>query len=163
MTINEAIFTVLTTQFKKDAPEAFKMVESLPGCRVDKYQGSFDIRNTETNRWISGRQVGWRGYYICLNNTKIEEENAKKIDFYGFLFCERKRYYEPYIESEAIKKYKELKSKKWSVDYAIRDLEETRKKIARLQSDLERYVLSKYKREEELEKYRKEIGLKERR
>lgn len=90
MTINEAIFTVLTTQFKKNAPEAFKMVESLSECRVDKYQGSFDIRNTKTNRWIGGREVGWRGYLISLNGTRIEEKNAKKIDFYGFFVLRKK-------------------------------------------------------------------------
>ena len=35
MTLNEAIYTVLTTKYKKDAKEAFKMVEDA-GYKMHK-------------------------------------------------------------------------------------------------------------------------------
>ena len=90
--INAAIYTVLTTQYKKNAPEAFEIVKAA-GYAYDKNNGKFDVYNEKTHRRISLSDGGWyknywikvtHGYYMANTTTyrgELEGLQAKVKQF----------------------------------------------------------------------------------
>ena len=164
--INDAIYKVVTTQFKKDAKESHRIVEEV-GYKIIKCDGSFKVRNPETYRYV---QVEFsHGYFY---NAKVytvsgckyfrAEDGLKAFDFVGQLETTRKVYDEPdpdYYESEAVIKHSQIKSMDSLAKCYDNDIKTTLEKIAKLQEDLIRYTEYKIEYETKARNLRKKYGL----
>ena len=175
--LNKAIWTVLTTQFKKDAKEAFKMVEENGYDVYKNGWGTWSIANPTTKRslYIGYGKYGSRATLYCGNHTtltktwrtissKEEREVAEKFDFVNCLNTPvNVTYYEMRMdesrESKALLNYYKLKSAKSSINYESEDIDRIQKKIAELQADLIRATEKKVKADMKLNEVRKELGL----
>lgn len=68
--LEDAIVKVLFTQFKKDAKEAHKLVESY-GFKIDKYDGFFGVQNPETHKTLRLAECNsWRGIFVKETGTR---------------------------------------------------------------------------------------------
>lgn len=171
MTVNEAIYRVITTQFKKDMREAVEVVER-EGYKVEKIEGGYKVRNPETRRevYISGNRYGYRRCiaYGVWNTKRInfEDHGAAfcKFDFVGNLNKELN--YDWYNRREWMgfqptrEKYQKLYDVKHSIEWKKRDIEGTKKKMMELQKDLERYLRWQIEDEMRLRDLRRELKLK---
>lgn len=173
--LNKAIWTVLTTQFKKEAKEAFKTVQDN-GYEVYKNGcGTWTVGNPHTKKFIH-IEYGKYNYRTCLfygNYTTqsktwktAEQERivAEKFDFVNCLRTpQNSAYYEArskcYEESRAKQQYNELKSAKWSLDYENKRIAKIQADIAKLQAELISATESKVKDEMRVQNKRKELGL----
>lgn len=179
----DAINKVLFTQFKKDAKEAHKLVESY-GFEIDKYEGWFGIYNPETYKRLRLAEAhGWRGSWLKERHTSKaltnEEINAHKLnmDVIKYLCTPvNSEWYEAqelncdwgykgYHPSQ--NKYSTLTNARWNVSYHKRQVENTKKEIDKLLNDVKtlqacllRETESVYKYEAKLREVRAELGLK---
>lgn len=169
MTINAAIYRVLTTQFKKDiGEEALTMIKEA-GYEFFKNNGRFHIKNPATERYvyisegyrglkINTYAVGFSRYY----NISYHPEKCK-FDFAGYL--EKPLNSEYYTRYEwgnfkpTAEKFRTLSNARNNVDYEQRAIIRVKKQIADLQAQLERGIRYKVKYELELENTRKKLGL----
>lgn len=166
MTLNEAIYKVMTTQYKKDAKEEHKMVEAA-GYEIYKSDGSFTVRNDETHRELC---IDYKGYYSVLytrsRSIRFRKNEGLKFDFVGYLskprhdindFLDKDGYYKD--RSKALQKYQMLERAKHHVEYEKNQLEEIKKKIASLQNELVRTAKFVVKAEADVNETRVKIGL----
>lgn len=175
--VNEAIYTVLTTQFKKQAPEAFEIVKAA-GYEYDKYNGRFNVYNGKTNRRISLDDGGWyknywltvnHGYYTANTTTyrgELEDllAKVKRFDFVGCLDKPMNREYYAMLHdaddnSQAVQKWQSLKYKKNCVQWRVEEIERIQLQMEKLQKDLMRAMERKVEYEQDVINYKKELGL----
>ena len=172
--LNEAIWTVLTTQFKKEAKEAFKTVKEN-GYEVYKNGcGTWTVHNPHTRRSIHieygryyRRTTLFHGYYTTQSRTwkDATEERvvATKFDFVNCLKTyQNDEYYRTVNKddrSTAKKKYERLTGAKWSVKYENDRIAKIQADIAKLQAELIKATENKVKDEMTLKQVRQELGL----
>lgn len=173
MTINEAIATVMKTQFKKDMGEALEIVTGA-GFKVEKWNGEWMIRNPETNRTVVINSNGYRTWieYGSVKTLKKEIREIRNLQFFKFDFegCLRKPlnrdwYYleqdKGYGYRSATKiKYDNLEWKKNTLRWRKEEVERTKKKIEELQRSLFSEMQDVIKAEMDLEKCRRDLKLK---
>jgi len=170
MTLNQAIETVLRTQFKKQAKEAHKMVEES-GYKIVKEGGYFTVYNEETGRRIHLTGNGYRTYisHGCYRNqTKIikTESDYQKFNYTGCLNKPVNKDYYQQISDESYKAYNrdseaitKLKSAKWHLKYQEDRIARIQKEMEELQEELISAAGSRVEAMENLNKVRKELGL----
>lgn len=174
--LNKAIWTVLSTKFKKEAKEAFKMVEAA-GYEVYKNGcGTWTVRNNHTGKsimleYLSSYRTPGRLYFgdYGRHSRSIRSDEwtvvATKFDFVNCLKTPRNRAYEEacdaqnFRSSKAVAKYGEIKNKKWNIDYDERCIADIQKKIQDLQRDMMRYTEYKVNSQRALAQLRREYGL----
>ena len=168
MTLTEAIYKVITTRFKKDMGEAKKIVRGA-GYIIEKdyCNNGFSVYNPTTGRRVSARlRYGevtiTRDYGYQNKRYKIGE---CKFDFVSFLNKPRNTEYREMcnISKRPTKeKYRRLSDAKYSITWRKRDIENTKKEIAKLQESLltaSRYL---YESEARANNVRRELGLRTR-
>lgn len=169
MTLNEAIWHVISTQRKKDMiAGAFDTVKKA-GYEI-RYRGSgewWEVRQPETYKVVYIRvSTGYYGRaYLEIGNRSIRIENWDecKVDFVGYLnkpinrdYWRNLNYrYEPTKE-----KYERLRSAKWNLGYHTRNIEKIKKELASKQHELEYEIERKAEYEHKLNDIKKEYKLK---
>jgi len=176
--LNKAIWKVLQVKFKKDAPEAFKMVQEA-GYEVMKGgQGQWIVKNPHTRKMIDiqdtcrgtvlyhgnyqtqVRVIAKYGYKTVDNWTIV----GQKFDFVNCLKTPMNRDYYDALDvqcrqSESIMNYDRLKSAKWSIDYDEREIARLQKEVEKLQKDIARRYEAKVNDLMHLNNVRRELGL----
>lgn len=157
--INEAIKKVLGTQFKKDAPEAFKIVKEA-GYTAYKDRGYFyNVENPKTGKVLRTRNYGMD--YVAFLEKPINK------DWQDVQYMKNKprpigkaqeRHVGIYFRKKDVERHdKYIKEYKDDIAYYM-------KKIEQLQNDILREMLKKQEAEQLLEeeraKVREEFGLK---
>lgn len=169
--INKAIVTVMVNQYKRDAQEAHKIVKEA-GYEIYKTNGSFGVQKGYRHQ-VRIEFPNRRGNpYLQLFNGKsrrvIRFKNFTditdiKVDFVSFFETERESIIDTssyWYETPTQKKIKDLKEKKWRVEYRSKDIEEIKQKMERLQRELIYAVESKERAKAELAEARRQYGLK---
>ena len=165
--INEAIYTVLTTQFKKNAKDAHQLVEA-EGYQISKFDGSWQVRNNETGRkvWIQYSRGTGFSYLRGNGNSRIHKfaDDFSKFDCVGYLdkplndeWNEMNSY--RFQENRFKQSADVLHSARWDVDYHTRQLASIQKQIEKLQEELVYHAGWKVKAEQKLVETRKNLGL----
>lgn len=161
MTLGQAIYAVLTTQFKKDAKDAHAIVEGA-GYVIYKNDGHFHVKNRETRRvlFIKELYCGWALFGNYGNMlVKFDRPEKLKVDLVGYLNKPAKfEEFNPY-RNNAEKLYKTLQDRKWDVEWEDREIDEIIKKMKKLQDDLVWHTERRAKARTELENIRKQYGL----
>ena len=167
MTLREAIITVLTTKYKKDAPEAFKMVKEA-GYRVEKTGMAWAIKNPDTNRILYAQtRFDWDAYdtvwEIFYNwNKRPVPVNNTAFDAVAFLNTPLRPKYEAFVFSKAKSVYQDIEHHKYWIDNYNRKMEEAQEAIRRAQRDLVYYAQRAKEEEIKLNNVREANGLKRR-
>lgn len=181
--LNKAIFTVLKTQFKKDAPESFKIVEQA-GFKIEKWNGTFAVvsdngkyAKLEWNTRSDTYQIYLRFSYN-RNHKWFSYWKPCPIDFVGYFESPIKKREDPYgrhigwgefIEcSDAVYTYyTKIRNTTKAIESTRKDIENKKKHIASLQrqisecmNDIERYYKDIAEYEKKLDANRRELGLK---
>ena len=168
--INEAIYTVLTTQYKKDAKEAHSAVEA-EGYEVYKFNGSWWIHNSETGRklYLQSSRNGYSRYIEGNGNgrhrkNQLSYREFPKFDFVGFLdkplnteWAEMHSY--RHGENRFKQSKEALDSARWMVTYHNGHIDDIQKELADLQKQLIYHTEQKVKAEQKLVETRKNLGL----
>lgn len=169
MTINEAIYKVLMTQFKKDiGAEALTLIKEA-GYEIFKDNGNFNIKNPKTGRYV---YIGSNSYNlkVCTYGAGFNRyypigykpENCK-FDFAGYLEKPlNTEWYSRYIWANyhpTEDRYRTLYNARNTVRYEIEHIARIKKQISDLQADLERSLEYKIKKEISLKDTRRELGL----
>lgn len=82
-TLNKAIYTVITTKYKKDAQEAHRLVES-EGYVIYKDNGKFVVRNDKTCKTISGGiHPMWQYYIISIKEAGYPTRVTRDFKHYA--------------------------------------------------------------------------------
>ena len=164
--INEAIYKVITTQYKKDAKEAHEIVKAA-GYEIYKYDGHYRVSSRETGKEA---YIGWNyyhGYRICLRGTTKMFENNEPcpVDFVNYLETPINRDYISLTYkrtdrySAAVGRYKQIRwERKSAKDYNDK-IEEIKKKIADLNESIVYYARAQLKAEQRADELKKEFGL----
>lgn len=167
--LNQAIYAVLATKFKKDAYEAHELVKNA-GYEIEKWDGKFHIRNRETNRLICIATNRW-GDKVGINHNPWTK-NAKLTENFDYVACLNKplnetywrmRQDEAWYRSKSRENFEKLHRAKWGVDYHTRSLQKAEEALERAMEQYEKDV--KYHKEclkvdqESLAKVRAELGL----
>lgn len=165
MTLNEAILNVLVNQFKKEMnPYAIELVKQA-GYTIKKITGGYEVGNPTTARWLF---IDKRGKLQTLNGCFAYRKGTRIVfDFVNYLNKPenkewaqlRREQFWGYV-SPTREKTDALRWAKTRVEYRKRDIEETKRKIANLQAQLEREVRDLVGAENNVDKVRKELGLK---
>ena len=160
--VNEAIRTVLVAKYKKDAPGAFKLVESF--YKVDKWNGAWHVRDPKTHRRIYADHRRIWGFY-----EPPERDAIDKVDFVGCLskpfngeywrMVEDERYY----KSKAILNHNRLHNLHWNIEFYEREENRVIAEIEKLQKKLVEYSEKVGDVRNEYSAFRRKCGLKERR
>ena len=141
-TLNDAIHTVLTTKFKKDAREAFAAVEDA-GYTIEKRDGAFWVSNAETRRYVYLRVNRYGpGCTVNANNLykRFTTYGAEKvIDYVNLLnkplnmawYSANNNTYAP-----TEMKYRLLVNNRDHVKYADNEVARIQEKIDELQREL---------------------------
>lgn len=166
MTLNEAILNVLLNQFKKEMnKQAIEMVEQA-GYKIIKIQGGYEVKNPNTGRWVSIERGNYSRYiYNNVKTVTVWREDPIRFDFANYLNKELNLAWAELNwnkcdwDTPTYKRMTALKGAKRSIRYAKESIEETKKKIANLQAELERAIRYEIETEQRLEKVRKELGL----
>lgn len=171
--LNAAIGIVVTSKFKKDAPEAFAVVAKAGYECFKNGSSEWEIYNPATKRriWLTTARRGWgsdvriiHGMY-CNNVANFDTEDAaiSKFDFVG---CLDKPLNTEYYrctrldgKKTAVEKYDELKFKKRMMLSYDEDLTKIAEKIKKLQDELVRAACRRESYSRELADLRKELGL----
>lgn len=166
MTLNEAIYKVIGTQFKKDMGEALEIVEKA-GYKVSKWDSRFYVKNTNTGREVCLRE-GYKGYKVCGNGDVkhlIPWDGVCRMDLVGYL---EKPFNREWYKVQAMRsdwrsatwyKWDRLRSARYDIRYADKELANIKRDIANLQARLERTLVEKVKREQRLAEMCKELRL----
>lgn len=170
--LNNAIYTVITTQYKKDAKEAHDLVTAY-GYSVSKYDGRFRVISKSTGKAV---YVCFQSY-ICRRfslgyNTADQERNMRssveykpcRIDFVNFLekpfnktWYDMTSYYPRH--SRAVSKFREIKDVKWDIKYYGDKMNELKGQIARLEDEMISYSRRQVIAEENLRRKKREYHL----
>lgn len=167
--LNQAIWTVITSKYKKDAPEAFKLVSSY-GYEICKNGFGWEISSSKRRIFTMERGYASNkhlvivsGYYRTMERVveyKEFDTMGSKFDFVNCLNTPiNDIYYQPERPAKSISNYKELLSRKSSINYENHQIQEIKAQIDSLQKSLIHRVERKTKEEMDLAKFRKEIGL----
>ena len=167
MTINEAIYKVVTTQFKKDMGEAKKIVRGAGYTIVKWYGRGWNVKNEATGKIIYLTSDGYSYKEFCINNRYIRVKRGEdcKIDFVNALNKPINKEWQSlrWVEARPTKKkYEKLSSAKWSLNWRRKDVEKTKREIARLQEELIRQTRNIVDAENNLTTVRRELGLRNR-
>ena len=166
MNLNEAIYEVIRTQFKKDMGEALKIVEGA-GYEVTKWDGRFYVRNKKLNKDVCIRE-GHRGFKIVGNGydkCKFGWDDVCRMDFVGYL---NKPSNTEWYAVQALRndwrsptfyKYMRLRDARGAVEYNRKEIGRLRKQIADLHATLDKCVADRAERAQKLLNVRKELGL----
>lgn len=185
--LNQAIFTVLTTQYKKDAAEAFKLVKDA-GYEYRKDDGRFEVVKVTNgdwrtskwvrlgkleSRWRRNEKTGEYGYvkYRTLSTnagrSEVAPDKVEKINFVNLLETPVNTvwtklnwtsYYDQKSKAVAIYEDK-IKSPARMVKVYTEDIEKCQKQIEKLQADMLRYMKYKTEYEQKVIANKKELGL----
>jgi hypothetical protein len=166
MELNEAIYKVIKTQFKKDMGDALKVVEEA-GYTVKKWDSRFYVKNPNTGRELCLRE-GWGKYKVCGNGSEkcaFRFEDVCRMDFVGYL--EKPFNYAWYKVQDMQRewrsatwyKWDRLRSAKFNIMYEKDEIAKVKQDIANLQARLEQAIRSQVKYEQNLIAVRKELGL----
>lgn len=168
MTINEAIYKVITTKYKKDMTEAKKIVRGA-GYTITKCYGNYwDVSNPATGRvvYLTNDNYSYKGFRINYGKTiAVKRGEDCKIDFRAALDKPLNKEWQSlrWVETRPTKKkYEKLNSAKYSLKWRKQELAETQKKIAELQARLIRETRSIVNAENEVNNVRRELGLRNR-
>ena len=188
MELNRAIFTIITSDKPmKEMKDEVKMVRKA-GYQISKCAPhQWQVSNPSTRRWVSSsfefryREV-LRIYNTFRKEYKINIEGCRnqsdymercKIDFVGVLskpinndwiwVLNNRDNGTVYRRSPTQAKYDRLLSARRSVKWRADEIINLQKQIEKLQKNLIYYAGEKAKAEVELNKVRKELGLKNRR
>ena len=165
MTLNEAIYIMFNTKFKKDAREAFNMIEKA-GYEIWKNNGQWEIQNPKTGKYIYAGQPYWnykKGWVIVLHYGDCATELNDKIDFVNCLntpINTAKRRHNGFNKFQ--EQRNNLRMVKRDIVWKENAIKDYKAKIVATQENLIRAVERKAKAEAELKELRKEYGLKER-
>lgn len=166
MELNEAIYKVIETQFKKDMGEALRIVEGA-GYKVSKWDSRFYVKNTTTGREVCLREC-YKGYAVHGNGNvkcKFSWDGKCLIDFIGYL---NKPFNTEWYKVQAMRsdwrsatwyKWDRLRSAKQCIKYEKDNIEKVKKDIANLQKRLENAIRSQVRYEQSLVEVRKELKL----
>lgn len=165
--VNEAILKVLSTQYKKDAKEAHKIVETA-GYEIYKSNGCFTIKNPKTYRYIQWTECRWRYNYKLITTTKdiyFDDWKDLKINFVNYLnkpINKDKQYInsEWFYTSKAKEKYELLRSLKWDIEYHTREVERQKALIEKAKKSIEYHERRIKEEKDSLEETRIKLGLK---
>lgn len=180
--LNEAIYTVLTTKYKKEAPEAFKRVRDA-GYEIYKEDGRFNVRSRETGKviYISEEKQDYRrkkdgswGYITYRNiylgygrytyyNSKMDLVNAldtpeNKV-WHDIL---RDRNYVDFgLKSKAVQLYKQkIQSKRRYMKACDEYIQNYQEQIKRLQKQIAQQERLKVEYASDIDNAKVEMGLK---
>ena len=174
--LNNAILQVITHQYKKDAKEYHQIVEDA-GYTIDKNYGHYYVRNPKTHRYVCMEyKKGYRNDYYELNwgsmvygYKRFDNMPASiPFDFVAMLNkpYNRNGHYNEYSDkwnkSKAVERYVELKRLKRNLKNDEEDVETVLRQLTTLQQRLICATETKVKAAAELNSYRRECGLKER-
>ena len=166
--VNKAIAQVLTTQFKKEAKEAFLIVKEA-GYEVDKWDKKWHVRNRKVDRVVYIDRERWNydkhypEYVIWHSGGSSTLADLSKFDFVGCLdkpvnkVWREMRGYEHQNKFQAWSR--KLKSARWSVKYHTDNIDSIQKHIEGLQKELMYHVKEQTRAEAELKQVRAELGL----
>lgn len=176
MTLNEAVYRVITTQFKKNMDGADKVVEEA-GYRVIKTDGRFAVRTVRNNGRCRDIEFGEtsRGYKLIAWNGDMQRvyryatlDELKKFNFEAFLNAPINV---AYAEARVLDEYRfggytdtqrkmgRLRDVKAYIRYKVDDIEKYKKQIADLQEKIEDAIRRQVQYEGDLRNLRKEYGL----
>ena len=164
--LRQAIFKVLTTQFKKDMGGADKIVEDA-GYLVRKGQGRYEVYNPKTQRclYITGDVYMYVHYsWYCKNYVFYYAEECK-FDFVGALNKPfNKEWYDildhRYDTKPTRKKYEELAWAKKRIEWRQEDIKKAKEAIQKAQEELIRCVRWEADAKADLKEARRKLGLK---
>ena len=163
--LNKAIWEVLISKFRKDAKEAFKMVEDAGYAFHKNGDGNWVVFNPKTERtiWRSKYNEIWHAGIRTLATSRTREE----FDFVGCLNKPLNREYDPYgygyygrPHNGAREKFRNLEAAKNRVEWTNERIEEIQRQMVKLQKELVNQVEYRVKYEAEVNELRKEYGLK---
>ena len=172
MTINEAIFKVCTTKFKKDALDAHKALNAI-GLQTFKTGGQYAVYNPATRKRVTvdvREEYGYgRGYYKVYvvygdYTFKVRRERLK-FDFMGYL---TKPVNEAYRElynipkKPTLKKFDTVRSARLYLEWRKDEVAKIQAQMDKLQKDLISAVRRQVEYENNLAKARADLGLKRR-
>lgn len=166
MTLNEAIYTVLTTQYKKDAKEAHKIVENA-GYTINKCSGHFEVTNPKNNRYVRINRDYYSYRYHCgmanvwcgTRCSEMRYERLERIDYVNLLNTSyNKEYYrKPKWKVTNQNRKDKLYNSKWDVKFYNDRVEIAKHNIERAQQELIKAVENKAKAVQKLEEVRTTI------
>lgn len=165
--LNEAIWKVITTQYKKDAKEAHEMVSAF-GFHIRKNDGHYRVSGVD-HRVV---YVSWEGYRkmdidlagINIQGVEVCYGEKCKVDFVGFLSKHNNRAYQESKwvssqESQALLRYDRLDDTKRMIKWYEEDIEKAKKEIEALINKVASLSESKNSYEKKLAEQRVEYGL----
>lgn len=164
--LNNALFKVMTTQFKKNMREAVATVEAA-GYKVEKFGGVYRVRNPKTGKvvYIDGK---YRSYVRTNGNAKDVEvivwKNDCRVDFVGMLEKPintewNKLYWTQAGITNYWHKANRLINARRNVEWKKQDIERRQEQIRNLQEALLRDLRYEAEYEARLTAVRKELGL----
>lgn len=166
MTLNEAIYIVLTTQYKKDAREAHKIVESA-GYTINKNNGYFEVYNPKLNKCVCitrnfysyKHHCGMLNVWCGIKACEMTYEKLEKINFVGMLNTPINHEYYRELKWKKINQNRrnELTDCKWNIKYYNNKIDDIKHKIESAQEDLIVAVERKTKAIQRLEKVKETI------
>lgn len=166
--LNEAIYTVITTQYKKDAKDAHDLVSSY-GFDIWKYDGHYNVGCKETHKSVFVSSQGRRYTTFYLDGRpspykRLEEGQECKINFVYFLTKPKNVEYMTLCwnedrESEAVSKYDNIRHAKHMAESYAEDVRKAKAKIDSILKDIEHYTEMKLRYEKDLADLRVKYGL----
>lgn len=163
--INEAIFTVLTTQYKKDAQDAFNLVKEA-GYKYFKEGGRFEVYNPETERriWVVENRWGisvHTGMYMRQVTRFKHEADMKVMDFVNCLEKpENTEFYRVVPEGKAVEVYEsKIKMPRRMVNSYEEDIKSYREHIEKLQQKIIYAAQRKAEYEMKIREAKRELGI----
>lgn len=170
MTLNEAIFQVITHQYKKECEEAHAIVKAA-GYTITKQYGCFYVRNPKTHKYVAFEpHVGnYYAYYELVWPTALHTRKYDSIpesmafNFVAMLNTPYNRAWSDLQyerESLALCKYHNIRVTKYEIANSESRIKELKKKIGALQEEMLREMESKVNHTNELRNYRIEYKLK---
>ena len=168
--LNEAIYTVITTQYKKDAKQAHEMVSAF-GYGISKYDGHYRVTSKETGKAVYVCFESYRYRRFSLgNNTKDQHKGTIgyghcPIDFVGYLAKPYNKVYEDLKysrrnrRSQAIKNYGQLKDTRWDIKYHEDEIEKIKAQIDKLENEIIYHARRQAFYEDQLRQQRRELHL----
>lgn len=167
--VNEAIWTVLKAKFKKDAKDAFELVESVGYSIYKDGCGRWNVSNSRTSRIVylnpfNHRTFIQHGPYQNSNCRRFltrEEMLNKRIafDFVGCLEKSVNSIWNSERKETALDKYQHIRDEKYLMSSYKKDIDQIKRKIEELQDKLIAYSGQVKSHELELKALRKEYGL----
>ena len=168
--LNEAIYKVITTQYKKDAKQAHEMVSAF-GYGISKYDGHYRVTSKETGKAVYVHFESYTYRRFSLGNNSAEQRKGENgyghcpIDFVGYLAKPYNKVYEDLKyssyrrRSQAVKNYGRLKETRWDIKYHEDEIEKIKAQINKLQDEIIYHARRQKYYEDQLQAQRRELHL----